>query len=78
MISETLWDSALMCLIGAFFGLVIGQFIEPREAIMKCILIGMMIGMILLTIYYAILAYREWKREQKKKRRSIYRGGYIR
>lgn len=78
MISETLWDSALMCLIGAFFGLVIGQFIEPRETIMKCILIGMMIGMILLTIYYAILAYREWKREQKKKRRSIYRGGYIR
>ena len=78
MISETLWDSALMCLIGAFFGLVIGQFIEPRETIMKCILIGMMIGMILLTIYYAILAYREWKREQKKNRRNIYKGRYIR
>jgi membrane protein DedA with SNARE-associated domain len=77
MISETLWDSTLVCLIGAFFGLVVGQFVEPREAIMKCILIGMMIGMILLTIYYAILAYREWKREQKKNKR-MYRGGYSR
>lgn len=77
MISETLWDSTLVCLIGAFFGLVVGQFVEPREKILMCIFIGMMVGMILLTAYYAVLAYKEWKREQKRNKR-MYRGGYNR
>ena len=77
MLADTLWDAALVCLIGALGGLVVGQFVEPREKIMLCILVGMTIGMIFLTVYYAILAYKEWKREQKRNKR-MYRGGYTR
>ena len=77
MLADTLWDAALVCLIGAFCGLVVGQFIEPREQIMFCILVGMMIGMILLTIYYGYLAYKEWKQEQKRNK-TMYRSGYHR
>ena len=77
MVSETIWDVILVWLISAFMGLVVGQFVEPREMIMTIIGYFMAGGTILLTVYYAILAYREWKREQRKKNRNIYRGGRI-
>ena len=77
MISDTLWDIALTCLIGAFIGLVVGQFVEPRDKIMFCIFVGMMICMTLLIIFYSIQAYKEWKREQKRNK-NMYRSGYNR
>lgn len=77
MVSETLWDVVLVCLIGAFCGLVVGQFVEPRELILQCIFTGMMIMLVALCFYYGFLAWREWKREQKKNKRNA-RGGYSR
>ena len=78
MLSDTIWDLILTWLISGFFGMVVGQFVEPREMIMTIIGYFMAGGTVLLIIYYAVLAYREWKREQRKNRRNIYRGGYIR
>ena len=78
MLSDTIWDLVLTWIISAFFGMVVGQFVEPREMIMMIIGYFMAGGTILLAIYYVILAYREWKREQKKSHRNIHRGGYIR
>lgn len=78
MLNETIWDLILTWLISAFCGLVVGQFVEPREMILTIIMWSMSIGTVLLIIYYAWLAWREWKREQKRKNRNIYRGGYIR
>lgn len=77
MVNETLWDIALMCLIGAFCGMVVGQFVEPRELILQCVFTGMMVMLVILCIYYGFLAWREWKHEQRKKKRNA-RGGYIR
>ncbi len=78
MVSETIWDLVLVWLISAFVGLVIGQFVEPREMILQIIMWSMAIGTCLLTGYYGWLAWREWKREQRKKARgSIYRGGRV-
>lgn len=77
MISETLWDLILVWILGAFGGLVVGQFVEPREQIMFCILVGMTIGTFFLVVYYGVLAYKEYKRE-KKKNKHMMRGGYSR
>lgn len=77
MISETLWDLILVWILGAFGGLVVGQFVEPCEQIMLCILIGMTIGTLFLIVYYGVLAYKEYKRE-KKKNKHMMRGGYSR
>ena len=78
MLNETIWNLILTWLLSAFCGLVIGQFVEPREMILTIIMWSMSIGTVLLVIYYAWLAWREWTREQRKKNRNIYRGGYIR
>ena len=78
MLNETIGEIILTWLISAFCGLVIGQFVEPREMILTVIMWSISIGTMLLVIYYALLAWREWKREQRKKNRNIYRGGYIR
>lgn len=77
MLNDTIWDIILTWLISAFCGLVVGQFVEPREMILTVIMWSMSIGTVLLVIYYAWLAWHEWKREQRKKNRNIYRGGRI-
>lgn len=77
MLSDTIWNLILTWLISAFCGLVVGQFVEPREMIMTVISYFMASGTALLVIYYAWLAWREWKREQRKKNRNIYRGGHV-
>ena len=77
MLNDTIWDIVLTWLISAFCGLVVGQFVEPREMILTVIMWSMSIGTVLLVIYYAWLAWREWKCEQRKKNRNIYRGGRI-
>lgn len=79
MLTDTIWDLTLAWLISGFTGMVVGQFIEPREMILTIIMWSMAIGTVLLIIYYAFLAWREWKHEQKKSRYgSIYRGRYVR
>ena len=35
-------------------------------------------GVMMMVIGQGLDKWREWKREQKKKNRNIYRGGYIR
>lgn len=77
MLSETMWDLALMAIIGAFCGLVVGQFLPNREQILFCMLVGIIVMWLVLTAYYGVLAYKEWKQEQKKNKR-MYRGGYTR
>ena len=77
MFCETIWEIVLVWIISAFCGLVVGQFVEPREMILTVIMYSMAIGTVLLTIYYAWLAWREWKREQIRKNHGIYRGGRI-
>lgn len=77
MLNETIGELILTWLISAFCGLVVGQFVEPREMILTIIMWSMSIGTVLLVIYYAWLAWREWKREQRRKNRSIYRGGRV-
>lgn len=78
MFLETIEELSFVWVISAFVGLVVGQFVEPREMLITIIGYFMVGGTILLLVYYSILAYREWKREQKKNRRNFYRGGYIR
>lgn len=76
-IKETLWQIILACLIGAFFGMVIAQFIPNRDNVMMVIFIGMIIVLFILTIYYFI----EWRIEahkNKKRERINRRSGYSR
>lgn len=77
MIGETIWEMILTMLIGAFCGLIAGQFVENRENLLMIILIGMCITLFLLSIYYGYLAFKEYKRE-KRKAKLNRRGAYIR
>lgn len=77
MIGETIWEVVLVWIVSAFCGLIVGQLVEPREMILTIIMWSMAAGTALLTFYYAWLAWREWKHEQRRKNRSIYRGGRI-
>ena len=74
---ETIWEIVLACLIGAFFGMIVAQFIPNRDNVMMIIFIGMIIVLSILTIYYFI----EWRIEvckEKKKGRLNKRSGYSR
>ena len=76
-IKETLWQIILACLIGAFLGMVIAQFIPNRNNIMMVIFIGIIVVLSILTIYYFI----EWRIEvhkDKKRERINRRSGYSR
>lgn len=77
MIGETIWEMILTMLIGAFCGLVAGQFVENRENLLMTILIGMCITLFVLVIYYGYLAFKEYKREKRKEKLNR-RGAYIR
>ena len=76
-LKETLWEIVLACLIGAFFGLIVAQFLPNRENVVMAVFIGMIIVLSILTIYYFI----EWRIEvckEKKKERLDKRSGYSR
>lgn len=74
---EALWEVILACLVGAFFGLVIAQFIPNRDNILMVIFISMIVTMCLLTTYY----FFSWRAEVRKERRREginRRSGYSR
>ena len=76
-LKETLWEIVLACLIGAFAGLVIAQFLPNRESVIMAIFIGMIATLSLLTIYY----FFSWRAEvcrEKRQKRINRRSGYSR
>ena len=76
-VKETIWEIILACLTGAFFGLIVAQFLPNRENVVMAVFIGMIIVLSILTIYYFI----EWRIEvckEKKKERLNKRSGYSR
>ena len=74
---ETLWSIVLACIIGAFAGLVIAQFLPNRESVIMAIFIGMIIALSLLTIYY-FFSWRAEVREERRRERINRRSGYSR
>ena len=50
MLSDTIWDLVLAWLISGFIGMVVGQFIEPREMILTVIMWSMAVGTVFLII----------------------------
>lgn len=76
-LKETLWEIVLACLIGAFAGLVIAQFLPNRESVIMAIFIGMIATLSLLTIYY-FFSWRAEVRREKRQKRINRRSGYSR
>ena len=74
---EALWEVVLACLVGAFFGLVIAQFIPNRDNILMVIFISMIVVMCLLTAGY-FLAWRAEVRKERRRERINRRSGYSR
>ena len=74
---ETLWSIILACLIGAFCGLIVAQFLPNREIAVMVIFIGMIAALSLLTIYY-IFSWRAEVRKEKKRERINRRSEYSR
>ena len=74
---ETLWSIILTCLIGAFCGLIVAQFLPNRETVIKAIFIGMIAALFLLTIYY-FFSWRVEVRKEKKRERINKRSGFSR
>lgn len=76
-LKETLWSIIFTCLIGAFAGLVIAQFLPNRESVVMAIFIGMIATLSLLTIYY-FFSWRAEVRREKRQERINRRSGYSR
>ena len=76
-LKEPLWSIVLACIIGAFAGLVIAQFLPNRESVIMAIFIGMIIALSLLTIYY-FFSWRAEVREERRRERINRRSGYSR
>ena len=74
---ETLWSIVLTCLIGAFCGLIVAQFLPNRETVITTIFIGMIAALSLLTVYY-FFSWRAEVRKEKKRERINRRSGYSR
>ena len=76
-VKETIWEIVLACLVGAFFGLIVAQFLPNRENVVMVVFVGMIITLSLLTIYYFFLWRAEVRRE-KRQERINRRSGYSR
>lgn len=74
---ETLWSIVLTCLIGAFCGLIVAQFLPNRETVITTIFIGMIAALSLLTVYY-FFSWRAEVRKEKKREQINRRSGYSR
>ena len=74
---ETIWSIILTCLIGAFAGLIVAQFLPNRETVIIAIFIGMIAALSLLTIYY-FFSWRAEVRKEKKREQISRRSGYSR
>lgn len=74
---ETLWSIILACLIGAFCGLVVAQFLPNRENVIMVIFIGIIITLCLLVVYY-FFSWRAEVRRERKRNNINRRSGYSR
>ena len=74
---ETLWSIILACLIGAFCGLIVAQFLPNRENVIMAIFIGIIATLCLLVVYYFFL-WRAEVRKEKKRERINRRSGFSR
>lgn len=76
-VKEALWEIILACLIGAFCGLIVAQFLPNREDVVMAVFIGMIITLCLLTVYY-FFSWRAEIRKEKKREQLNRRSGYSR
>ena len=74
---ETLWSIILACLIGAFCGLIVAQFLPNRENVIMAIFVGIIITLCLLVIYY-FFSWRAEVRRERKRNNINRRSGYSR
>ena len=74
---ETLWSIILACLVGAFCGLIVAQFLPNRENVIMAIFIGIIITLCLLVVYY-FFSWRAEVRRERKRNNINRRSGYSR
>ena len=74
---ETLWSIILACLIGAFCGLVVAQFLPNRENVIMAIFIGIIATLCLLVVYY-FFSWRAEVRRERKRNNINRRSGFSR
>ena len=76
-LKETIWEIVLACLVGAFFGLVIAQFLPNRENVLMAVFIGMIVTLCLLAVCYLFALWAETRKERRRERVNR-RSGYSR
>ena len=74
---ETLWSIILACLIGAFCGLVVAQFLPNRENVIMTIFVGIIVTLCLLVVYY-FFSWRAEVRKERKRNNINRRSGFSR
>ncbi len=74
---ETLWSIILACLIGAFAGLIVAQFLPNRENVIMAIFVGIIATLCLLVVYY-FFSWRAEVRRERKRNNINKRSGYSR
>ena len=74
---ETLWSIILACLIGAFCGLVVAQFLPNRENVIMTIFVGIIATLCLLVVYY-FFSWRAEVRRERKRNNINRRSGFSR
>ena len=74
---ETIWSIVLACLIGAFCGLVVAQFLPNRENVIMTIFVGIIATLCLLVVYY-FFSWRAEVRRERKRNNINRRSGYSR
>ena len=74
---ETLWSIILTCLIGAFCGLIVAQFLPNRENVIMAIFVGIIVTLCLLVVYY-FFSWRAEVRRERKRNNINRRSGFSR
>ena len=74
---EMLWSIILTCLIGAFCGLIVAQFLPNRENVIMAIFVGIIATLCLLVVYY-FFSWRAEVRRERKRNNINRRSGYSR
>lgn len=76
-LKEAIWEIVLACLVGAFFGLVVAQFLPNRENIVMAVFVGMIVALCLLAVCYLFALWTEARKERRRERINR-RSGYSR
>ena len=74
---ETIWSIILTCLIGAFCGLIVAQFLPNRENVIMAIFVGIIVTLCLLVVYY-FFSWRAEVRRERKRNNINRRSGFSR